>query len=115
MVTGGETRISVVIIAFHSGPALARCLDSLPPGVEVIVVDNGGTEQEDAGRARVIEPGANIGFAAGCNLGAAEAGGDVLVFLNPDTVVDPDALQQRLSALVLWESSRLSALTATSR
>jgi GT2 family glycosyltransferase len=52
----------------------------------VIVVDNGGDAVVPDG-VRVVEPGQNIGFAAGCNLGAAEAGGDVLLFLNPDTVV----------------------------
>jgi GT2 family glycosyltransferase len=89
--------ISVVIVAYNSGPALDRCLDSLEPeGVEVIVVDNGDEPPELGARAgvRLVSPGANIGFAAGCNLGAARAAGDVLVFLNPDTVVAPGALAE---------------------
>ena len=60
----------------------------------MIVVDNGGTERtvvEEAG-ARLVEPGENLGFAAGCNRGAAEASGDVVVFLNPDTVIEAGAL-----------------------
>ena len=40
----------------------------------------------------VLEAGGNIGFAAGCNLGAAATSGETLVFLNPDTVVAPGAL-----------------------
>jgi GT2 family glycosyltransferase len=86
--------ISVVIVAYNSGSALTRCLDSLEPeGVEVIVVNNGepGPELDDP-RARVVTPDRNIGFAAGCNYGAERAAGDVLVFLNPDTVVAPGAL-----------------------
>jgi GT2 family glycosyltransferase len=67
-------------------------LASLPSEVEAIVVDNGDTDLAALGRARLVEPGSNVGFAAGCNLGAAAAGGDVLVFLNPDTVVDAAAL-----------------------
>ena len=88
--------ISVVIVAFEPGDALARCLRSLrdgEPEAEVVVVDNGGTDGAAVeGSARLVEPGRNLGFAGGCNLGAAEAGGDVLVFLNPDTVVEPGAL-----------------------
>jgi GT2 family glycosyltransferase len=42
----------------------------------------------------VLEPGENVGFARGCNLGAREARGDVIVFLNPDTVAAPGALAQ---------------------
>jgi GT2 family glycosyltransferase len=62
----------------------------------VIVVDNAG---EDAGLAaaegaKLVEPGSNLGYADGSNLGVAEAQGDVVVFLNPDTVVAAGALQQ---------------------
>ena len=88
--------ISVVIVAFEPGDALARCLRSLrdgEPDGEVIVVDNGGTDPAAVeGSGRLVEPGRNLGFAAGCNLGTAEASGDVVVFLNPDTVVEPGAL-----------------------
>jgi GT2 family glycosyltransferase len=41
-----------------------------------------------------VEPGENLGYAAGSNLGVESAAGDVLVFLNPDTVVSAGALQQ---------------------
>jgi GT2 family glycosyltransferase len=59
----------------------------------VIVVDNGGTDPAAVeGFGRLVEAGRNLGFAAGCNLGTAEASGDVVVFLNPDTVVEPRAL-----------------------
>jgi GT2 family glycosyltransferase len=69
-----------------------------------VVVDNGGGGSEIAdARGRegvsVIDPGRNVGFAAGCNLGAREAHGDVLVFLNPDTVVAPGAIAQLASTL----------------
>jgi GT2 family glycosyltransferase len=57
----------------------------------VIVVDNGGDEEAREG-VKVVSPGENLGFAAGNNLGARQATGDALVFLNPDTVVAPGAL-----------------------
>jgi len=96
------TRASAVVVAYRAGDGLTRLLDSLgaQDGLqEVLVVDNGGggPEIEDArGRdgVRVLQPGGNVGFAAGCNAGAAAAAGDVLVFLNPDTVVAPDAVAQ---------------------
>jgi GT2 family glycosyltransferase len=71
------------------------------PEAEVIVVDNGGTDSavvEPFG-VRLFEPGRNLGFAAGCNCGASEATGDVLVFLNPDTVVEPGALGRLAATL----------------
>ncbi len=48
---------------------------------------------------RLIEPRRNLGFAGGCNRGASEATGDVVVFLNPDTVVDPGALSRLAETL----------------
>jgi GT2 family glycosyltransferase len=64
----------------------------------VIVVDNGGGGPEiDAAAARggvqVVSPGRNLGFAAGCNAGALSATREALVFLNPDTVLAPGALE----------------------
>jgi GT2 family glycosyltransferase len=64
------------------------------PEAEVIVVDNAGADRAivEPFDVRLIEPGRNLGFAGGCNQGASEATGEVVVFLNPDTVVDPGAL-----------------------
>jgi GT2 family glycosyltransferase len=93
--------IAVVIVAYDAGSRLVRCLEALteeaPAGTEIVVVNNGGRGEEvDWAEARegvnVLEAGGNIGFAAGCNLGVDATGGDVLLFLNPDTVVAPGAL-----------------------
>ena len=79
-------------------------LDSLANEVdEVVVVDNGGTEEDLSQVDRLISPGENIGFAGGANLGAQNASSDVLVFLNPDTVVRPGAI--RRLAVTLEDSS----------
>ena len=94
--------VSVVIVAYHSGRHLLRCLESLAPEhqgeLEVIVVDNGGGEEIDEAEhlpfVEVIRAGSNLGYAGGSNLGVARASGDVLVFLNPDTVAAPGAVQE---------------------
>ena len=91
--------LSVVIVAWNSREQLGRTLPALLPelgdGDELIVVDNesprmsGGLVRELAPRAQVLETGANLGFAAGCNAGAAAAGGELLVILNPDAAPRP--------------------------
>ena len=94
-----------VVVAYRSGDALTRCLDSLrADGVAVVVVDNGGgggeidaAEQRDG--VRVVRAARNDGFGAGCNLGARSTDADVLVFLNPDTVVRPGAVAALAAAL----------------
>ena len=94
------TSATVIIVAYNSGEALTRCLDSLA-GEDVVVVNNGTHAPEierAASRARVIESD-NIGFGAGCNRGAREVAADVLVFVNPDTVVQPGAVAALARAL----------------
>ncbi|HSE64087.1 MAG TPA: glycosyltransferase family 2 protein [Thermoanaerobaculia bacterium] len=71
---------------------------------EVIVVDNAsGMPVAELLRRfptirRITAPG-NVGFAAGCRLGAESARGRSLVFVNDDAVADPESLQLLVDAL----------------
>src|SRR5207247_1297369 len=73
-------------------PALAA---QLHDGDQLIVVDNdssdgtAGAVREVVPDAFLIDAGANLGFAAGCNRGASAASGELLLFLNPDASVAP--------------------------
>ncbi len=91
--------LSVLIVSWNSREQLARTLPALLPelgeGDELIVVDNDSTDgtpeavEALAPRARLVRSGRNAGFAAACNEGAALAGGDLLVILNPDAAPLP--------------------------
>jgi GT2 family glycosyltransferase len=91
--------LSVLIVAFNSREELPKTLRALAgelrPEDELIVVDNASEDgtrelvQAEAPAARLVPMGRNVGFAAGCNAGAAEARGDLLVILNPDAAPRP--------------------------
>jgi GT2 family glycosyltransferase len=91
--------VSVVTVTYNCRDEIERTLAALCPQLrpddELIVVDNGSTDGTVAAvlaaapTAVVIESGANIGFAAACNAGAAAAGGELLVLLNPDAAPAP--------------------------
>jgi GT2 family glycosyltransferase len=91
--------LSVLIVAWNSRAELERTLPALLPelgdGDELIVVDNDSADgtaeavHSLAPAARLVQTGANLGFAAGCNTGAASASGDLLVILNPDAAPLP--------------------------
>jgi GT2 family glycosyltransferase len=85
-----------IVVPVHDRAALTRrCLDAvlagLPPGCEVIVVDDASRDWTATLLAgygesvRVIALGENGGYARACNRGAAAALHDTLVFLNNDT------------------------------
>ena len=98
--------VSIVILTALGATHIADCLASIAAQryprerCEVIVVDNGSTEDPTTAveraypGARVIRNGANLGFATANNIGARAASGEYLVFLNDDTRVHPDWLAE---------------------
>ncbi len=94
------TPASVIVVTFNSAETIRQGLESLPASVEVIVVDQCSTDDSVSvikasfPNVNVIAAGQNRGFGAGCNLGAANATREILVFLNPDTVVSSGSIEQ---------------------
>jgi GT2 family glycosyltransferase len=111
--TGGP-KVSVIVLSYGDPELTLATLHSLVgrgtvwPDLEVIVVDNGSAPDALARirdhaahhpQVRLIENGANLGFAAGNNVGIAAATGDYVMFLNNDTFVAPGAISAMVSAL----------------
>jgi N-acetylglucosaminyl-diphospho-decaprenol L-rhamnosyltransferase len=98
-----------VVIPVHNGWRLTRrCLELLAAQTlphRVTVVDNGSTDgtaeqlRREFPDVHVIELGANIGFPAACNRGAAAGSGDVVVLLNNDVECRPDFLERLVGPL----------------
>jgi GT2 family glycosyltransferase/tetratricopeptide (TPR) repeat protein len=100
------SRATIVILAWNAWEHTRPCLDSLQPtlrpGDQVVVVDNGSTDATVTELAtypwvEVVRNEENRGFAGGCNQGAAVARGDVIVFLNNDTIVHAGWLDELLA------------------
>lgn len=103
-------RATIVIVNYNGGQHLMHCLTSVChdphyPDYEVIVVDNASSDGSGARAAqrfagvRVIHSGENLGFGGGNNVGAQQARGNYLAFLNPDTIVEPGWLEALIDAL----------------
>jgi GT2 family glycosyltransferase len=113
-------RASIIVVNHNGLATIAPCLASLiataDDTVEIIVVDCDSTDGSAgliAGSfpsVRLIRA-ANLGFGGGNNLGAAHAGGEYLVFVNPDTTVTPGWWQ----ALVEVLATDSSVVLVTSR
>lgn len=82
--------VSVVICHYGAITHTLHAMNSVPAGVELIVVDNDGGLRSLRTEATVIRPARNLGFAAGCNLGARAASGEFVIFFNNDAyTADP--------------------------
>jgi GT2 family glycosyltransferase len=88
------------VVAFGAPDLLDRCLAALGDRLPVTVVDNSSSGAVEAVAARhgadYHDPGANLGFAGGVNVGVARldrAGVDLLL-LNPDAEIGPEAVSE---------------------
>jgi glycosyltransferase involved in cell wall biosynthesis len=106
---GPSTRplVSIIIPNYNYERSLGHCvqaaLTQTYPNVEVIVVDDGSTDRspeiaEELG-ARVVRTPVNGGVAAARNLGAELASGAVLVFVDSDVAMNPDAIETAVDLL----------------
>jgi len=103
-------RLSIIIVTYNSTGHIDECLRSLVenrPAVdhEIVVVDNASTDGTAAAiRARwngvrVIDAGANLGFARANNLGIQQTFGELILLLNPDTSIPARAVDMLVGAL----------------
>ena len=93
---GPSASWSAVVVNYESGAALTECVESLfadtsaggPP--DVVVVDNGSKDgsvarlERRCPAARVVRPGANLGYAGGANRGIAATSTPVVAVCNSD-------------------------------
>lgn len=87
---------TIITVAYNSNAVLEGMLDSIPTFVPVIIVDNAAQEPVTVSAERenvtIITNPVNLGFGTACNIGAANAETDYLLFLNPDARLTEGAL-----------------------
>lgn len=104
----GQALVSIIIVSYNSKEWLAGCLTSLVEQtyapLEMILVDNASSD----GSAEEVErsfPGVQIirletacSLAGALNVGVQAASGSYYLLLNPDVVVEKDAVSQMVAA-----------------
>jgi GT2 family glycosyltransferase len=112
MTPDGNQRVdcAVVIVTYNSAADIIGLLNSLSAATDglslrVVVVDNGSTDgtlalTRNRDDVVCVEAADNLGYAGGINLGRKYAGDySSLLVLNPDLIVEPDAIREMFSAL----------------
>ena len=101
-------QLSVIILNYNVRYFLEQCVLSVQKALEnidgeIIVVDNLSADdscemmKKRFPNVKLIENKANLGFPKGNNIGVAEAKGEYLCILNPDTVVAEDTFEKILN------------------
>lgn len=109
-------KLSIVIICWNDRKVIENCLHSIYEQtrtleLEVIVSDNGSTDdsltmiRREFPDVRILENGANLGFAKGNNAGIGVARGEYTLILNPDTII----LERALEKLIAYADSKPEA------
>lgn len=101
--------VSAVVVNHNAGALLFDCVcAALAQAEQVIVVDNDSSDSsmdmlaaQFAAEPRLVMlcTGQYMGFAAGCNLGLGLATQAHLLFLNPDCILDAEALRRMVMEL----------------
>src|SRR5688572_13636248 len=101
-------RLAVILVHYHTPELVEAAVEALradTSGLEVewLLVDNGSDE---AGRAILerlpvqrIDPGSNLGYAGGVNLGVARSRAELILLMNPDVIVLPGCVPALLDSL----------------
>lgn len=96
---------SIIIVNYNSKRFLYNCVNSIINGLpdidyEVIVVDNNSSDNSfdlcrsiSDGRIKMIPLSGNLGFAKANNIGVKHSSGRFLHFLNPDTEIDNNLVE----------------------
>ena len=102
--------LSVIIVNYNVKYFLEQCLCSVQKAIagmqaEVIVIDNNSTDesvaflQHNFPWVRLVANSINTGYAKANNQGWYMSGGDMVLFLNPDTILSEDCLKKSVAAL----------------
>jgi len=114
----------IVIVNWNSGGQLAEAIASICRHdhncvSSVIVVDNASTDDSLARvqamttipvSLQIIRNSENRGFGAACNQGAAIAGSEYLLFLNPDVCLFKDSLSKAIEFMQNPENTRVGII-----
>ncbi len=103
-------KLSCIIVNYNNSSPLNNCLESIyrtlqKISFEVIIVNNSQNDPGMAGikisypQAQYIQNTTNTGFARANNLAVQAAQGEIFLFLNPDTVLTDQAIEQMVAHL----------------
>lgn len=100
--------LSIILINYNTKTLTEQAIDSILKTVEktdfeIVVVDNSSQEEQkvsfESERVCVLRDVKNHGFGHACNLGVQHSSGEYLLFLNSDTVMSENTIDESFAFL----------------
>ena len=104
-----SNELTIVIVTFKSDKKIKDCLDSIPSEIKIIVIENSDNEnfkkdiEMKYQNLNCILTGENKGYAAANNLGLKKVNTKFALILNPDTILDKNAIKNFLARAKVTE------------
>jgi GT2 family glycosyltransferase len=92
--------LSAVIVSFHSEDVIHNCIKSITDKIQIIVVENSGNKdfarklEDKYKNVKCIISRKNLGMGAGNNLGIRKVKTDYVFILNPDIILEKNAIKE---------------------
>ena len=96
--------LTIIIVTFKSEKKIANCLKSIPPQIKVIIIENSNNInfkkniENQFSNSECILMGENKGYAAANNAGLKLVKTRYALVLNPDTILDENAVKNFLTS-----------------
>jgi len=106
-----SVELSIIIVNYNSGRFLNECVKSVfdaSENMEVVVVDNASSDDSitqlntyfsGEPRLHIINNDSNLGFTKACNIGSKCVSGEYHLYLNPDCILQSNAISELLTTL----------------
>ncbi len=113
-------KLTVIILSFNVKTLLKKAIEAVyktykDKGLQLIIVDNASTDgsvqmvKKYFPKAKLIQSKTNTGFSKGNNLARESSDGDIVLFLNPDTEVQNEAISKCIK--ILSEREEIGVIT----
>ena len=92
-------QLTIIIVTFKSEEKIHTCLDTIPPQVDVIIVENSNDQkfkeniEKRYTNVKCVLTGSNTGYAAANNIGLRQVNTKFALVLNPDTKLKGDTIK----------------------
>ncbi len=103
-------KIAIILVHYHTPDLLLTAVEAVKSDLEssglkgeIIVIDNGSRPEDkellNSLNVKLIDPGENLGYARGVNLGVQNTDADYFIFMNPDVEVLPGCIEALVKSL----------------